>query len=70
MSELPFHVDNTFAADGASIRAFHMFVVASMMYAMSASHEDYSLWRCEHVFAADGAVAIRRALNAAMSILN
>lgn len=70
MPELPFHIDNTSAADWASIRAFHVFVVASMVYAVAASHKDYCLGRCEHVFAADGAITICRALDAAMGVLN
>lgn len=58
VSELPFHVDDASAANWTSIRAFHMLVIASMVYTVAASHEDYCLWRCKHVFAADRAIAI------------
>jgi len=43
-----------------------MLIVASLMYRMSAWHENDSLWGCKQVFAADGAVAFGIAFNTAM----
>lgn len=43
VSELHFHVDDAPAADGTTIRSFHVFVVAAMMDTVATSHEDNSL---------------------------
>ena len=45
---------------------FYMLIVASLMYGMSAWHENDSLWGCKEVFTADGAVAFGITFNAAM----
>ena len=42
-AELPFHIDNTSTTYRASVRAFHVFIVASMVYAMATSHENHCL---------------------------
>lgn len=66
--ELHFHVDYATAADGTTVRPFHMLVVASMMDAMATTHEDNRLWGCKHVFTTNRTVAVCRAFNAAMSL--
>ena len=43
MPKLPFHVDNTSAADWASVRTFHVLVIAFVMDAVAAFHEDNGL---------------------------
>jgi hypothetical protein len=43
-----------------------MLIVASLMYGMSAWHENDSLWGSKEVFTADGAVAFGITFNAAM----
>ena len=45
-----------------------MFVVAAVVDAVAAAHEDDSLRRGEHVIAADGTVTISGALDAAVRI--
>ena len=48
---------------------FYMLVVASLMYRMPAGHKNNGFWGCKEIFATDGAVAFRIALNATMRIL-
>lgn len=45
-----------------------MFVVAAVVDAVTAAHEDDSLRRGEHVFAADRTVTIGGTLNAAVCV--
>lgn len=66
--ELKFHVDDRAAADGAAVGGFHVFVVAAVVDAMTAAHEDDGLRRREHVFAADGTVTVGGTLNAAVCV--
>ena len=68
MSELPLHVDDTSATDRTFVGIFHMLTIASMMDTVTAPHEDYSLRRREHVFAAYRAVAVSRTFDAAVSV--
>lgn len=56
--KLPFHVDNASTANRAFVGAFHVFIIASMMYAVTALHEYHSLGRRKHVLAAYRAVTI------------
>lgn len=69
MPKLPFHIDGTSAAYWTSIRGLHMLSIASRMDAVTTSHEYDSLWRSEHVFAANWAIRVCRALYTAMKIL-
>ena len=59
LSESYFHVDHAFAADWTLERILHMFFPTHMVDTVTTSHENHSLWRRKHVFAADGAVAVR-----------
>ena len=45
-----------------------MLVVTEMVDAVAATHEDDGLGRGEHVFAADGAVAVCGAFDAAVGV--
>ncbi len=47
-----------------------MLVVASVVDAVAAAHEDHSLRRGEHVFATDRAIAVSGAFDAAMRVAN
>lgn len=58
VAELHLHVDDAAAADGAAVGVFHVLVVAEVMDAVAAAHEDHGLGGGEHVFAADGTVTI------------
>jgi hypothetical protein len=62
--ELILHVHAALAAERAFIRRLHVLVEAVLVYAVAALHEDDGLRRVEHVVAADGAVAVRRPLDA------
>ena len=68
MSELPLHVDNAPTAYRTSIGSLHVFVVTPTMDTMAAAHEDYGLWRSEHIFTTDGAIAVSGAFDATMCI--
>ncbi len=59
VAERSLHVYHALAAQGTAVRALHVFVVAFVMDAVSARHEDHRLGRVEHVFAADGTIAVR-----------
>ena len=68
MPELSFHIHDTSAAYRTTIRALHVFPIATAMDAMATFHEYYGLRRCKHIFATDWTVTVSRTLYAAMSI--
>lgn len=68
VAELHFHVDDAAAADGAAVGSFHVLVVAEVVDAVPAAHEDDRLRGGEHVFAADGTVAVGGAFDAAVGV--
>lgn len=68
VAELHFHVDDAAAADRTAVGALHVLVVAEMVDAVPAPHEDDRLGGGEHVFAADGAVAVGGAFDAAVGV--
>lgn len=70
VSELPFHVDYTPAADRTPVGTFLMFVIAPMMYAVATRHENYGLWRGEHVFTTNRTVTISRPFYTAVRVSN
>lgn len=68
VAELHFHVHDAAAADRTAVGALHMLIIAEMVDAVPAPHKDDRLGGGEHVFAADGAVTVGRAFNAAVGI--
>lgn len=68
MAKLHFHVDDAAAADGAAVGSFHVLVVAKVVDAVPAAHEDDRLGGGEHIFAADGTVAVGGTLDAAVGV--
>ena len=68
--ELPFHVHYASTTDRTTVRRLHVFIVASLVNTVAASHENHRLRRGKHVLAANWAIAVGRALNATMGILN
>lgn len=58
MLKVSLHVKHTSTTDGTAIRAPDMLMVTLLVDAMTALHEHYLLWGCEHVVAADWTVAI------------
>ena len=70
MSKVSLHVEHAPAAYWASIRALYMLPITFLVDAMAALHEHHLLWGCEHVFTANRAIAVSRALNATMRVSN
>lgn len=70
LAELHLHVDNAAATDGAAVGSFHVLVVAEVVNAVAAAHENNGLWGGEHVFAADGTVAVGGSFDATVGISN
>ena len=66
--ELKFHVDDRAAADGAAVGGLHVLIVAAVMNAVAAAHEDHCLGRGEHVVSADWTITVGGALNAAVGV--
>lgn len=63
-AELGVHVDAGFVAEGAFVRGLGMLLKAAAVDAVTALHEDDGARGVEHVFAADGTVAVDRAFDA------
>ena len=68
MLEVSFHIEHASAADGTTIGAPNMFMVALLVDTVTAFHEYYLFWGCEHVVAADWTVAIGGSLDTAMRL--
>jgi hypothetical protein len=58
VAKLGLHIGQAFVADGTFVRHSDMFVIALLMDAVTACHEDHWLGRCEHVLSANGTVAV------------
>ena len=70
VAELDLHVCDTLAAYGAAVGGFGVFEIAFVMDTVTAAHEDHGFWRREHVFAANGAIALRGAFDATVGFLD
>ena len=58
MPKVSLHVKHAPAAYWASIRALYMVPVTFLVDTVTALHEHHLVWGREHVFAADGAIAV------------
>ena len=70
MSELCLHIDNTSAAYRTLVGATHVLPIAVKMDTVTALHEDYGLWGCEHVLAAYWTIAVCRSFDATMRVFH
>lgn len=68
VAELHFHVHYAAAADRAAVGGVHVFVVAALVDAMAAAHEDHGAGGTKHVFPAYRAVTVCRSLDAAVGV--
>jgi GrpB-like predicted nucleotidyltransferase (UPF0157 family) len=69
VSESRFHVDNGFAAYGASVRTLGVLRKAFLVNTMPAAHEDNSVRRRKHIISTDWTVALSGALDTSMGVL-
>jgi hypothetical protein len=58
VAKLGLHIRETLVADRTFVGDSDMFVIALLMDAVTACHEDHWLGRCEHVLSANGTVAV------------
>lgn len=63
IAKLCLHICEALVADGAFIRDSNVFVIAPLMYAVTACHENDGFGRGEHIFATDRTVAICRSFD-------